>query len=362
MKKIVKIKQLTLFIFLISVLSLIITLSNVTAYEIFYYHSDNLGSPIAITNQTGDVVWRTDYKPFGQSLNEVSENGVNNYQYNAKEKDDSGLFYYGARYYDSDLGRFVTADTIRGDIKNPQTLNRYVYTLNNPLKYVDPSGNKIKLTGTGEENQKIINWMNELTTEDTFALDKENFVIIKKEYNGGSADRKTLFDMFKDVVSHENTMFMHMSSSHGYFTEPDEIGVRGEEITLPLGKEGKEVSLQSKTILAHETAHARGFLYPGNKKVSLFKGSSPQQGEEAAVKMENAAKRLLNLDEREYYFHEIYDLYMTLYKPETFDRYRTQIQIGDDYYTVPFDRIVPIPRAVDIVKISQFPEPRLPSP
>ena len=133
-------KQLTLFIFLISVLSLIIALSNVTAYEIFYYHSDSLGSPVAITDGNGSVVWRTDYKPFGQSLNEVSEDGVNNYQYNAKEKDDSGLFYYGARYYDADLGRFVTADTIGGNIKTPQTLNRYVYTLNNPLKFIDPTG------------------------------------------------------------------------------------------------------------------------------------------------------------------------------------------------------------------------------
>ena len=135
-------KQLTLFIFLISVLSLIIALSNVTAYEIFYYHSDSLGSPVAITDGNGSVVWRTDYKPFGQSLNEVSEDGVNNYQYNAKEKDDSGLFYYGARYYDADLGRFVTADTIGGNIKTPQTLNRYVYTLNNPLKFIDPTGNQ----------------------------------------------------------------------------------------------------------------------------------------------------------------------------------------------------------------------------
>jgi len=117
-----------------------VAFSNVTAYEIFYYHSDSLGSPVAITDGNGSVVWRTDYKPFGQSLNEVSEDGVNNYQYNAKEKDDSGLFYYGARYYDADLGRFVTADTIGGNIKTPQTLNRYVYTLNNPLKFIDPTG------------------------------------------------------------------------------------------------------------------------------------------------------------------------------------------------------------------------------
>lgn len=51
----------------------------------------------------------------------------------------AGLLYYGARYYDAALGRFVQADTIVPSPGNPQALNRYAYTLNNPVKYVDPS-------------------------------------------------------------------------------------------------------------------------------------------------------------------------------------------------------------------------------
>ncbi len=48
--------------------------------------------------------------------------------------------YYGARFYDPYLGRFISADSIVPDPGNPQSLNRYAYTLNNPLRYQDPTG------------------------------------------------------------------------------------------------------------------------------------------------------------------------------------------------------------------------------
>jgi RHS repeat-associated protein len=56
--------------------------------------------------------------------------------------DSTGLYYYGARYYDSDIGRFITRDPLQGERELPQTLNRYAYCLNNPLKYIDPTGNQ----------------------------------------------------------------------------------------------------------------------------------------------------------------------------------------------------------------------------
>jgi len=50
------------------------------------------------------------------------------------------LYYYGARYYDAALGRFIQPDTIVPEPGNPQSLNRYSYVRNNPLRFVDPSG------------------------------------------------------------------------------------------------------------------------------------------------------------------------------------------------------------------------------
>jgi RHS repeat-associated protein len=55
-----------------------------------------------------------------------------------KEQDATGLSYFGARYYDPAVGRFITRDPVKGGLYNPQTFNPYVYCLNNPLKYVDP--------------------------------------------------------------------------------------------------------------------------------------------------------------------------------------------------------------------------------
>ncbi len=50
------------------------------------------------------------------------------------------MYFYNARYYDGTLGRFLSADTIVPSPANPQSLNRYAYVLNNPLRYTDPSG------------------------------------------------------------------------------------------------------------------------------------------------------------------------------------------------------------------------------
>jgi RHS repeat-associated protein len=57
--------------------------------------------------------------------------------------DSTGLYFYNARYYDAEIGRFISADTIVPDPSNPQTLNRYSYCLNNPLRYIDPSGHDL---------------------------------------------------------------------------------------------------------------------------------------------------------------------------------------------------------------------------
>ena len=63
------------------------------------------------------------------------------YNYTGQRLDgDTGLLYYGARYYDPALMRFVQADTLVPEPGNPQSLNRYAYVLNNPLKYTDPTG------------------------------------------------------------------------------------------------------------------------------------------------------------------------------------------------------------------------------
>ena len=120
--------------------------------EIIYHHSDHLGSSSIDTDETGAIVELIDYYPFGTPrLNENPGDYENDYKFTGKELDeDTDLYYYGARYYDAKIGRFVAIDPVA--LKNPtkvlsdpQQLNTYSYTRNNPLKYVDPEGEMIML-------------------------------------------------------------------------------------------------------------------------------------------------------------------------------------------------------------------------
>ncbi|MDO8662670.1 MAG: RHS repeat-associated core domain-containing protein [Candidatus Omnitrophota bacterium] len=107
--------------------------------QTLYYHSDHLGSSNVITDQTGSLVQYCEYTPYG-SLARNEGTDVATHKFTGKELDRTGLYFYGARYYDPEIGRFITADTIVQAPYNPQTLNRYTYCGNNPINYVDPTG------------------------------------------------------------------------------------------------------------------------------------------------------------------------------------------------------------------------------
>ena len=103
-----------------------------------FYHPDHLGSTTLITNESGEEVETIFYLPFGDLDN---TNTDRRYLYTGKEQDkETGLYYYGARYYDTDLMTFITPEKDIPNLYNPQDLNHYTYVRNNPYKYVDPNG------------------------------------------------------------------------------------------------------------------------------------------------------------------------------------------------------------------------------
>ncbi|RIK30999.1 MAG: hypothetical protein DCC55_36935, partial [Chloroflexi bacterium] len=114
------------------------------AVEKRWYIADHLGSNSLILDSAGEVVAERVYYPFGLTRFEQNGNAMP-YSYTGKELDASGLHYYEARYYDSVTGRFISPDPFYLDqpqegLQDPQSLNLYAYTLNNPLKYIDPDG------------------------------------------------------------------------------------------------------------------------------------------------------------------------------------------------------------------------------
>jgi RHS repeat-associated protein len=121
------------------------------AQVVEYYHTDALGSVRAVTSQSGSVIERHDYLPFGEEWCAGPPAGVcgavspgQPKRFTGKERDaETGLDYFGARYYGAKVGRFTTIDPVytwRENLVDPQRWNRYVYGRNNPLRYVDPDG------------------------------------------------------------------------------------------------------------------------------------------------------------------------------------------------------------------------------
>jgi RHS repeat-associated protein len=108
----------------------------------YYFHNDHLSSSTIVTNSGGTPIEQTKYDPWGDIL---SGGTKSKFLYTGQEKDtETNLNYYNARYYSSDMRRFTQPDDIYPDLYNPQTLNRYSYVNNNPLRYTDPSGHIFK--------------------------------------------------------------------------------------------------------------------------------------------------------------------------------------------------------------------------
>ena len=120
-----------------------IPIAGVSEGNLVFHHEDHLTGSNIDTDEGGNIIQILDYYPYGDTrIDESSVDYENDYEFTGKERDDeTGLLYYEARYYDSSLGRFISKDSWNGEISSPQTLNRYAYTLNNPIKYNDPSGN-----------------------------------------------------------------------------------------------------------------------------------------------------------------------------------------------------------------------------
>jgi RHS repeat-associated protein len=112
---------------------------------VFYLLQDHLKSSSSFVNQSGATLSTNYYLPYGGNRGGAAFSSLSTKRFTGQyhEKDlpgGEGLSYYNARWYDAKLGRFLSPDSIVPNPHNPQDINRYSYVLNNPLKYIDPSG------------------------------------------------------------------------------------------------------------------------------------------------------------------------------------------------------------------------------
>jgi RHS repeat-associated protein len=140
----------------------------------YYYHSDHLGSAQVVTNHAGNIYERFEYTPYGEvwiawANSGVAHNEMLPFRFTGKELDEeTGLYYYGARYLDPRVSRWLSADPALGDylpsapvndearrrngslpgmggVFNYVNLHAYHYAGNNPVKYTDPDGRDVEI-------------------------------------------------------------------------------------------------------------------------------------------------------------------------------------------------------------------------
>jgi RHS repeat-associated protein len=107
---------------------------------IVFRHGDHLGSTVLVTKASGSglalVLSRSVYLPYGESIGVAPERGFDGRRRDAA----TGLYDFGARWYDPALGRFLQPDSVVADALHPASLNRYAYAAGAPVDRVDPSG------------------------------------------------------------------------------------------------------------------------------------------------------------------------------------------------------------------------------
>jgi len=165
---------------------------NPKLYDAYWYHPDHLGSSSFITNTTGEISQHFEYLPFGETLVEEHLNSYNSpFKFNGKEYDaETGNYYYGARYMNPKWSTFLTPDPA---LESYPSISPYAYTLNNPVRYVDPSGMYVEeapddIVIKGKNNSSLI-----ITT--SIALEFETNIDFGGNY--------TLFDISNIAIGYE---------------------------------------------------------------------------------------------------------------------------------------------------------------
>jgi RHS repeat-associated protein len=111
---------------------------NAAAPTVTYIYTDSQGTPLAETDEQGNVTATFDYRPYGAQALGTPPQGPG---YTGHVNDaDTGFVYMQARYYDPLAGRFLSVDPVGPTAGNEFNFNRYAYVYNNPVNHLDPDG------------------------------------------------------------------------------------------------------------------------------------------------------------------------------------------------------------------------------
>ena len=273
--------------------------------QFHYYGKDHLGNNRTVVNSNGTLEQVTHYYPFGGVFGDVSLNAsAQEYKYNGKELDHThGLdwYDYGARMYDPTL---LTWNAIDPLCEEYFPISPYVYCKDNPVKYVDPDGKKVRIY---KKNQKqVLRYINKLA-QGTFAVNKSGYLFLAKPSNSDGFSKTYTESLVRAIENKEKTINIYVDN---YYFDKDgnkqDISQKGEGATKEyldgtisvvisgesynglVDKDNKSISDDPEYILAHEIAgHAEPRLND--------KGDGKTVN---AVEVENIIRKETNAKER----------------------------------------------------------------
>ncbi len=219
--------------------NLVFTLESASAQpsNIHWLVADHLGTPRMVIDKTGSLagIKRHDYLPFGEELAATQGSrtpamgyGADDTQqkFTGKERDiETGLDYFGARYYSSVLGRFAGPDSGPFTPADPQSWNRYPYVQNSPLKFIDPSGRKLELTG-----EAAIDYLDFLRKNSGLSLSLDSktrkVTIDKGSKRNEEGTSKELARQLKKVIGADETVSINVTENKPQDNFVDDYTVR----------------------------------------------------------------------------------------------------------------------------------------
>jgi len=236
----------------------------------FYYHPDHLGSSSYISNLDGEVVQHIEYVPFGEVfLEEKNAKWNTPYLFTSKELDrETGLYYYGARYQDPKLGIFISVDPLAE--KHPE-YSSYVYTANNPVKFIDPDGKDWLINYVdkqGKQQEFVFNGGATVLPDNQFVRDFVNAYNYNVG-NGGGQALQSIAENHNLLIDVQETKFQ--STTQQSSSMPNSGNYNVLEWNPSMGLETTSGNILSPaTILDHEAGHILEYALKGKIKYNIL--------------------------------------------------------------------------------------------
>ncbi|MDP2188720.1 MAG: RHS repeat-associated core domain-containing protein, partial [Sphingobacteriaceae bacterium] len=255
-----------------------------TEANIFFYHSDHLGSSSFLTDGGGIATQHLQYMPFGEDLVHQQNTAAyyTPYTFSGKERDmETGLSYFGARYYDAGLSIWLSVDPMSD--KYP-SLSAYNYCAWNPVMLVDPDGRDIIIVGDENYQKKVLSILDNIKNSGAAGRFLVNYATnSKKSFVIVDVKSSVKSELSENPGKNASVLPFNLSSNSGTFDEAN-----------------GGVEHSPETNLAHELAH---FAFPrkGNLLNESGQNSGVRAGEVTAVEWENRVRSDMGMNQRTSY-------------------------------------------------------------